>query len=257
MLVFSLASLQETSSEGSISHISLFLIFTVRLELDNFFKQRIICINECILTIFLLNISNISQASPVIRPFLKQSQKFFSSEAKGSSKKILFFASSFNGLCQRSFVELKDKGHDIAIELSPDEDKMIKAVEKHKPDLVLCPFLKHRVPQEIWDNVLSIIIHPGIKGDRGASSLDWAISNEMKQWGVTALEASEEMDAGDIWSTVEFPLEIKSKASLYRQDVTDSAMDVISNVILITTAHTNKNVFYFLGVLSFLFSLFS
>jgi putative two-component system protein, hydrogenase maturation factor HypX/HoxX len=33
-------------------------------------------------------------------------------------------------------------------------------------------------------------VHPGIKGDRGPSSLDWAIANHEKTWGVTILQAA-------------------------------------------------------------------
>jgi putative two-component system protein, hydrogenase maturation factor HypX/HoxX len=43
-------------------------------------------------------------------------------------------------------------------------------------------------------------MHPGIKGDRGPSSIDWAIMENSREWGVTALEADAETDAGDIWS---------------------------------------------------------
>jgi putative two-component system hydrogenase maturation factor HypX/HoxX len=41
-------------------------------------------------------------------------------------------------------------------------------------------------------------MHPGIKGDQGPSSLDCAITNDERAWGVTILEAAEEFDAGPI-----------------------------------------------------------
>ena len=46
----------------------------------------------------------------------------------------------------------------------------------------------------------TIIVHPGPPGDRGPSSLDWAISEAAPAWGVTALQAVEEMDGGPIWA---------------------------------------------------------
>ena len=76
-----------------------------------------------------------------------------------------------------------------------------------------------------------IIIHPGIKGDRGPSSLDWAITENPKTWGVTALQASSEMDAGDIWSSAHFEMRVASKASIYRREVTEAAMRVISDTV--------------------------
>ena len=36
-----------------------------------------------------------------------------------------------------------------------------------------------------------VIIHPGIVGDRGASALDWAITQQVSRWGVTALMEQE------------------------------------------------------------------
>ena len=51
-----------------------------------------------------------------------------------------------------------------------------------------------------------MIVHPGIKGDRGPSSLDWAIVNDEKSWGVSILEAADKFDAGPIWAAHEFAL---------------------------------------------------
>ena len=48
-------------------------------------------------------------------------------------------------------------------------------------------------------------MHPGPVGDRGASSLDWAIELGMGEWGVTVLEATGEVDGGDIWGTQQLP----------------------------------------------------
>ena len=69
-------------------------------------------------------------------------------------------------------------------------------------------------------------MHPGIKGDRGPSSLDWAIANDEKSWGVSILEAAPEFDAGPIWASHEFPLEADppAKSSLYRGQVTEAAV---------------------------------
>jgi putative two-component system hydrogenase maturation factor HypX/HoxX len=69
-------------------------------------------------------------------------------------------------------------------------------------------------------------VHPGIKGDRGPSSLDWAIANHEKIWGVTILEAAAEFDAGPIWASHEFAVaaDAPAKSSLYRGQVTEAAV---------------------------------
>ncbi len=48
--------------------------------------------------------------------------------------------------------------------------------------------------------------------------------NGETEWGATALQAVEEMDAGDIWATHNFPVRQASKASLYRREVTQAAI---------------------------------
>lgn len=71
-------------------------------------------------------------------------------------------------------------------------------------------------------------MHPGIKGDRGPSSIDWAILNQEKEWGVTLLEADKEMDAGDIWGTTTFPISpSQSKVEIYNSLVSKAAEKLI------------------------------
>jgi putative two-component system hydrogenase maturation factor HypX/HoxX len=100
-----------------------------------------------------------------------------------------------------------------------------------QPDLIICPFLKEKLPEHVWKNHLCLIVHPGIKGDRGPSSLDWAITNNEQEWGVTVLQAVEEMDAGAVWATETFPMRTVSKASLYRREVTQAAIKAILTAV--------------------------
>jgi hypothetical protein len=57
------------------------------------------------------------------------------------------------------------------------------------------------IPEVIWSVCPCFVIHPGPVGDRGPSSLDWAIMGGAERWGVTVLQANAEMDAGDIWAS--------------------------------------------------------
>ncbi len=145
--------------------------------------------------------------------------------------RILFIVSAFNGLSQHAYVELESRGHDVSVELALNDSIVKEAVARYKPQIILCPFLKEKVPDDIWRKETCIIIHPGIKGDRGPSSLDWAITQNVATWGVTALEAAEEMDAGSIWATANFPMRLSSKASIYRQEVTEAAVKVILETV--------------------------
>ena len=145
--------------------------------------------------------------------------------------RILLISTAYNGLCQRAHVELNDRGHEVSIALALSEEEICKAVALFQPDLIICPFLKEKVPVDIYKKTLCVILHPGIKGDRGPSSLDWAIMNREEEWGVTALQAAEEMDGGDIWATATFPIRLASKGSLYRREVTRAAVRVMIETV--------------------------
>ncbi len=102
-----------------------------------------------------------------------------------------------------------------------------EAVALWRPELIVAPFLKRAIPESIWRNHRCIVVHPGIRGDRGPSALDWAIADGETEWGVTVLEANGEMDAGDVWASVGFPMRDATKGSLYRNEVTEAAVAAI------------------------------
>ncbi|WP_434777530.1 hydrogenase maturation protein [Neisseria sp. Ec49-e6-T10] len=149
--------------------------------------------------------------------------------------KIVVLSSAFNGLTQRAWLALQEAGHQVTFLLFTDEEAVVLAIEKAQPDLVICPFLKDRVPEVLWQNTQRpiVVIHPGIIGDRGASALDWAIVQQKDTWGVTALQTVEEMDAGPIWASDEFtmPCDPIRKSVLYNSKVSDSAIKCIYDVI--------------------------
>ncbi len=138
--------------------------------------------------------------------------------------RILFLTHAFNSLAQRLYTELCAAGHDVSIEFDINDNVTQEAVELAQPELIVAPFLKRRIPDAVWRKHRCIVIHPGIKGDRGPSALDWAIIDGESTWGVTAIEANADMDAGDIWASVEFPMREASKGSLYRNEVTEAAV---------------------------------
>lgn len=146
--------------------------------------------------------------------------------------KILLFGTAFNGLCQRIHRELTVMGHSVSFEAATNRETMLEAVELFQPDVIVCPYLKERIPDSIWQNYICLIVHPGIEGDRGPSSLDWAITANVPQWGVTLLQADKEMDAGNIWGTRNFAMREARKASLYRREITQQAVQLIKFAIM-------------------------
>ena len=141
--------------------------------------------------------------------------------------RILLLAHAFNSLTQRLHIELCAAGHEVSTELDVHDSVTGEAVALWQPDLVIAPFLKRRIPDSVWRKHRCIVIHPGIRGDRGPSALDWAIMNGEAEWGVTALEAKGEMDAGDVWAEARFPMRAATKSSLYRNEVTEAAVTAV------------------------------
>lgn len=146
--------------------------------------------------------------------------------------KILLLVTAFNGFTQRVHTELRGLGHEVSVELALNEKAMFEAVDMFKPDLILCPFLKQRIPREIWTETLCLILHPGIRGDKGPSSLDWAITNQEEEWGVVLIEAEDEFDAGAVWGYAEFKMRDARKASIYRHEITECGTHLILETVL-------------------------
>jgi enoyl-CoA hydratase/carnithine racemase/methionyl-tRNA formyltransferase len=163
--------------------------------------------------------------------------------------KILFLCTAHNSLSQRLYLALSSS-HEVTIEYAVSDALMISATELVEPDLVICPFLTSRVPKEIYEKYLTLIIHPGPPGDIGPSALDWVILGDdgteqdaekllttldrdtckagRTHWGVTVLQAIEEFDAGPVWAFEQFPIDIDqpglTKSELYRGPVSRAAI---------------------------------
>jgi len=141
--------------------------------------------------------------------------------------RILLIASAYNSMTQRVHAELADRGHEVSVELALGDEVIRDAAGRYDPDLIIAPMLTAAIPEDIWSAWHCFIVHPGPRGDRGPSSLDWAIMGGAGRWGVTVLQANAEMDAGDIWASVEFAMTGDSKSSVYRTEVADAAVEAV------------------------------
>ncbi len=145
--------------------------------------------------------------------------------------RILLFATSFNALTQRVYVELAERGHDISVELDINDACAIEAVRLFRPDLVIAPFLRRAISEAVWRAVRCLIVHPGPVGDRGPAALDWAILEGAANWGTTLIEATAAFDTGDIWAYRNFEPREATKSSLYRDEVTEAALACVIEAI--------------------------
>lgn len=113
---------------------------------------------------------------------------------------ILFVVTSHNTMSQKAFCLLSSSFQcRVMVELHTNEN-LIERVQMHKPDLVICPFLTRPISSHIYQNYITLIVHPGPVGDRGRHSVDRWVLERPKEWGVAILEAVEEMDAGPVWA---------------------------------------------------------
>lgn len=142
--------------------------------------------------------------------------------------KILLLAHSFNSLTQRLWVELTRAGHDVSLEFDINDATTIEAVALARPEVIIAPFLKRAIPEQVWRHHKCLVVHPGPMGDRGPAALDWAILEGREEWGVTVLQAEAEMDAGPVWAHRRFPMRPNAtKSSLYRNEVTEAAVSAV------------------------------
>ncbi|MFD8817382.1 hydrogenase maturation protein [Streptomyces sp. NPDC059627] len=145
---------------------------------------------------------------------------------------ILLVASAFNSLSQRVYAELSDLGHRVDVVLAGHgPDTVRRAVRDRRPELIVAPMLKTALPEDVWQEHTCLIVHPGPLGDRGPSSLDWAIAGEAAQWGVTVLQAEAAMDAGAVWAGEPFPVAPVGKSDLYRNEAADAALTAVHRAV--------------------------
>ena len=146
--------------------------------------------------------------------------------------RIALLVSAFNSLSQAVFCRLVDMGHEVCVVYAVNPDQMIREIKAHNPEMILCPYLRRYIPSEVYTLRPTYIFHPGPRGDRGPDSLEHALSRDEKRWGAVWLEASEELDGGDILAEAAFTVRKgATKASLYRLETTQAAVSMLPDLL--------------------------
>ncbi|WP_406473596.1 hydrogenase maturation protein [Streptomyces platensis] len=154
--------------------------------------------------------------------------------------RILLIAGAFNSLTQRVYAELGDHGHQVSVELVTRDTPLPEVVCRHAPELIVAPMLKTAIPREVWSAHTCLIVHPGPVGDRGPSSVDWAVHLGADRWGVTVLQANDEMDGGDIWAAASCPVPDVGKSDLYRNEIADAAVEAVLAAVARMASGTHR-----------------
>ena len=151
-----------------------------------------------------------------------------------SNKKCLFLCSAFNGLSQKFWVNFSHlfKESQLMVGINP------AGIKAFQPDLIICPFLEHYIPDQIWSAIPCFIVHPGPPDEAGPSVLNWAILEGKTDWSVSIIQANAQWDAGPVWAQAEFTLPVASLSSIYRQQISDLALQIIP--IAISNYYSDK-----------------
>ena len=144
--------------------------------------------------------------------------------------KLLLLTTTFNSQTQAIYTKLKDLNHTVSVCFAINEKQMLQEIETFKPKLILCPFLKSYLPASVYENYPTYIFHPAPRGDRGAYSLEYALQEPSKKWGVVVLRANSEYDGGDIYAEASFKVRQTYKASLYRQEVVSASLELLDEL---------------------------
>ncbi len=146
--------------------------------------------------------------------------------------RIALLVSAFNSLSQAVFCRLIDLGHEVCVVYAVSPEQMRSELLEHDPEIVLAPYLRRYIPPKVYTLRPTYIFHPGPRGDRGPDSLEHALSRDTESWGAVWLEASEELDGGDILAEAAISVRKEAtKASLYRQEVTQAAVAMLPDLL--------------------------
>ena len=149
----------------------------------------------------------------------------------------------FASMPQALWAALREDGHDVIrpedlqIRTPMSAEDMTRFARLAAPDVILCPFLKEVVPPEVCERTTTWIPHPGIRGDRGPSSLSWAVLEDAPRWGLTMVRAEpagtpEELDGGNVGAWREFAMPTgATMGEVYAGHVIPAAIDCAREIL--------------------------
>ena len=144
---------------------------------------------------------------------------------------------------QALWAALREDGHevirpeDLQIRTPMSAEDMTRFARLAAPDVILCPFLKEVVPTAVCEHTTTWVPHPGIRGDRGPSSLSWAILTGEPTWGLTMVRAEpagtpEDLDGGNVGAWREFAMPAGATMNeVYARHVIPAAIDCAREIL--------------------------
>ncbi|CAM2761887.1 enoyl-CoA hydratase-related protein [Skermania piniformis] len=144
---------------------------------------------------------------------------------------VLFLVTAVDGLTQRAALALREMGHTVRVVVVSDTDDLTQAMAAADFELIICPYPTVTVPEPIRRRYPTVGLYPGPPGDRGLSSLDWALMNGETTWGVTAFAAGAGSAEGPVLAARSFGIGVARKSSIYKGPVADAAVECVREVV--------------------------
>ncbi|ODN74995.1 hypothetical protein L198_08181 [Cryptococcus wingfieldii CBS 7118] len=138
-----------------------------------------------------------------------------------AQQKIPLLVTSVDSFTQRVLSYLQILGFEhVSVRLAISNEAMLESAESWQPDIVLCPFLTNKVSPSIYNTWITLVVHPGLPGNAGSSSLDWDLLGDngavpfstdllpallstlpspvaqRPHWGTICFQATEDLDDG-------------------------------------------------------------
>lgn len=146
--------------------------------------------------------------------------------------KILLFTTTQNGLSQRAYLELVERGHTVSINLAQTDAAMEAAAACFEPQLIIAPFLKKAIPTSILEQYAVLTLRPDVSVNRGSFSSNGTIADDCQNWRITLFDNTKNKDAATInWITYAVKMRPDNKGNYYQHQLTQAAVqDIIKAV---------------------------
>jgi putative two-component system hydrogenase maturation factor HypX/HoxX len=146
--------------------------------------------------------------------------------------RILLFTTTHNGLSQRTYVELVERGHTVSVQPVNSEAAMEAAAAHFQPQLIIASFLKKAVPARLLQKYTVLSVRSGAGADRGAATVDGNISENLQNWRITLFQANAERDIISNHSISQsFGRHMNGKNSFYKHHVAQAVVhDILETV---------------------------
>ncbi|EMR04769.1 hypothetical protein [Cesiribacter andamanensis] len=141
--------------------------------------------------------------------------------------RILLFTQALNGLSQRAYSELVERGHTVHIQTADSNTAMELAAAHYQPQLIIASFLHAPLPDSLLKKYTVLAVRPGSGTDRGPARLDGTPAQRWQNWRITVLQAPTEADAGGIWSSKKFGMNPSRQTPYYQHHFTHLAVQSI------------------------------